>query len=284
MFDKIKPHNKYFSRITTPYKRDDIGFGYIYIPDNINREKFIQTCYSTNIVSIFTDEGEYIREIRIDKNRLQEINFPVNSNEYGSPVVFVNLKKYNIPIIIGVLEFPDNFSDLKENFFKLIRITEDSTVSISGDAEEASIDISILTKNEKGSVLNINVKDPNDNSVVNLNVNGVVKIDASKGIIVSDANENEFTLDELGLKFKSSSGLIEILKNGEIKLNGGDIENMVLGQQLLLILTRILSSIMSATFGVVSVGEPTSTAINLVEFELIKSDLDKILSKNIFVK
>ena len=64
-------------------KRLSAGIGYIIIPNDQDRKKFIIHCNNTSTVSMLTENNEYFHDVNIDSWTLQEIEWPdTNDNSH----------------------------------------------------------------------------------------------------------------------------------------------------------------------------------------------------------
>ena len=78
------------------------GFGYVLIPEGVDRDKFVDTCFRTNKISIIDDsEGNIIHECFISNEALQNIQFPRKVGEKGTPVMWISQSYMNQPMIVG---------------------------------------------------------------------------------------------------------------------------------------------------------------------------------------
>ena len=72
-----------------------VGFGYITIPYDVDRDLYIKTCYRKERVAIQLDDGGgIIRNCYVGKTAMQNIEFPENFDKLGSGVFFI-VPKFN---------------------------------------------------------------------------------------------------------------------------------------------------------------------------------------------
>jgi hypothetical protein len=160
------------------------GIGYIIVPSNVSRDKYVETCYRKERVSILIENGGgVVHDCLITRETLREIFFPKAFKDQGkvllgSPVVFISSLESDIPIIIGVFSNGGENLDVKENVFSFKKVFGENTVSISGNAEEAIININVIGHSDV-SRLNINVVNVNETAELTINVAGKVTINST---------------------------------------------------------------------------------------------------------
>ena len=203
------------------------GIGYISVPSDIDREKYIQDCYINSRVSIKCEDGSFFNRVPITTHVLDDIEFPQTSDQLGSCVVYIAEQLYQYPIIIGKLNKTDNISNIKQNSFNINRICNDKVVNINGDANSGVINLTISAGGKKG-IFNIDVDNDNDDCLMNINISGDVEVSSTKDIkLVSQTqfvSEIHKTQDEQE-QSKILQQLQQILiKNRNITFNGENIE------------------------------------------------------------
>lgn len=156
-----------------------INYGYIAIPNGVDREAFIETCFRRNRVTIITDYGAVINECYIFKNTLQQISFPNEINAKGSCICYVCGDFSNKPVVIGVIEENDQSSLLNEGMFRLEKTMGGTTITIQGDPANNSLSVNVTSVDP--SKINIFVKG-NEENAVNIESSGAVNVTTDKMI------------------------------------------------------------------------------------------------------
>lgn len=179
------------------------GIAYIVIPPDVDRHKYIQECYKTNTVSIYSENNGLINRVPIDKYSLNFIVFPKNTNEFGSPVSFKADSVSNCPIVDGIFCGTNEISDLVENQFKFKRKLNNNVVEISGSPDGKYIGLNVIA--DKNGEVFINVKSKDKSGKFTVNVEGDAVINSLNNLLVtqfgkftsvtkSKTNEDEFTV------------------------------------------------------------------------------------------
>jgi len=127
------------ARQRIPNPRYSVGYGYIVLPYDVDRGEYIENCYRTNLIDILTSDGEFVQDVRVDKNVLQEIEFPLGIDEAGSLVVFINEIISNHPIVIAILAKDDEYDNFVEKEFKIIKSFEENIVTIRGQGKKGNL-------------------------------------------------------------------------------------------------------------------------------------------------
>lgn len=128
-----------------------VGFGYITIPNGVDRDLYIETCYRKERVAIQLDDGGGVRmNCYVGKTAMQNIIFPEKFDQLGSAVFFIVPKFNNIPVIIDVVSKADETQLLLENSFKKSIHSKTASVSIEGrgNSGELFINVESLLENE----------------------------------------------------------------------------------------------------------------------------------------
>lgn len=201
---------------------DPVGYGYVCIPEGVDRSKYIKTCYRKEKISILLDQGgSMILDCYITKEALQNIKFPESSDELGGLVVYVIQKFNSKPIIIGTISKTNESQLLDENTFKLNKNKNDSGVSISGNAD-GSLSIYVNNKTSGGKV-SINIV--GEDSELNIRNSGTTNIDSTGDVNVKSSSSvnavylkegvesSRITIDDFGLKYEDENNTFSIDKN-----------------------------------------------------------------------
>lgn len=273
------------------------GVGFVVVPEGIDRGRYIENCYRTNTLTISGGRGYgYFNEVNVDVGVMQNINFPVDENNRGTPVVWIKDSITNLPVIIGALRKKEGYFTLKENQYRVQRGGEEKSVEVFIDGNTSSLFINMIGNDDNPSDLSIKLNSENKDSVFTINCDNEINLIAEKAVnIVSNESvdvkvkeEGEikakfnYTLglgfeykDEFGNSVKCTEGLVEVISD-EINHNSGK-EPMVLGDTLAKILDELLTAIQKIT--VISPVGSTSVPVNISDFASIQAKLDTIKSQ-----
>lgn len=256
-----------------PAKGSSIGIGYIAIPNDIDREKYVKESLRTGRVCINTNYMEFIRNVRIGKITSQFIEFPESFEELGSMVSWIKEPFHNQPIIVDVYKSFDDVDELEENSFDFFKQTEDASVSITGRAKDGTIYIDADSELEEGGRLDISVLNGNDNAEVNVFTKGSINLDAVGDINAKTTNEYNVEVSEPDSDDKTTIKATKsetVIKSPKIVHNNGE-EPMVLGDTLREdILDKLIDLLLEAT---------TPTAIGTQPLANILPKLQKLKQK-----
>lgn len=90
-------------------ERYPVGIAYVCIPSNIKREDYITGCIRSGKLGLFFDTGDFVWDVPVDTDKLERVIFPEKYGDLGSMVVWVNVPKHNVPIVIGIISKDDDF-------------------------------------------------------------------------------------------------------------------------------------------------------------------------------
>lgn len=220
--------------------------GYIYVPDDVDRDTYVQTALRTERVCVVAeDSGAFLKNVYIARDSLQDIYFPRKKGELGSCVVCVNILPQNEYIVVAVLSKSDESQLLEEYEFRKEKRSLDGVVSISGKGKSGEMFINIDSKQVDGGRLFVNIKNSESTGQLKINVDGnssvysngnielqstesinlsVLNNDTKKESIISYKNGDGFSYkDEFDNEITvQNNGSIHIKPNGELKLGNGD--------------------------------------------------------------
>lgn len=150
-----------------------VGFGYIFMPVDVDRDLFVQTCYRTGRVTIIDDAGGgVIKDCYITVEALQNVKFPRECGKMGQPVMWVAQGFQNQPVVIGTFPLVDKVEDRMDEAFKVHREWDGNVLDIQGSARDG-----VLFINIEGSPAFMKLSaNGGDDSVLELNSSGTVKV------------------------------------------------------------------------------------------------------------
>lgn len=119
-----------------PGKRLPAGIGYVYIPKDIDVNKFKMSCYRNGTVSFITENGERFDNVKVSKSVIKDLEFPVSTDVLGSEIFWVLTPKYKQPVILGVFLKSGEYINLSEGEFVLSKKTDKGYVEISGSVDK----------------------------------------------------------------------------------------------------------------------------------------------------
>ena len=130
---------------------EPISFGFIVIPNGVDRDLYVETCLRTGRVSVMGNGGVFFRDVYITNEVLANIEFPSKENEQGSAVVLASTPYDGIPIVIGSYCRNDQSPMWKENTFQFRKTVGNVTASLMVNPSDNTIMVSINSP-EKASV------------------------------------------------------------------------------------------------------------------------------------
>ena len=213
-------------RIPVQNAIEPIGYGYIVIPHAVDRENYIADAMRREKVIIMPDEGSgYISECNITKSALNEIEFPPNDNELGSPICYITHPFHNVPVVLGVLNKLDNSSLMDEKSFLFQRQNQSmQDVTIMGAALEAYL--LLTTTNEQGDARIVIKSVGNEDSRVQIESNGHIELLGDETITLTSGNLINIRINSEG-DINNSAYITFNDEQIVISKKNGDIENTI---------------------------------------------------------
>lgn len=221
------------------------GVGYVILPEGQDRDKYIQTCFRRERVSILLDNGGgFIKDCYISRGAIQQIEFPDDTTGTGSCVAFINERFNNMPIIIGVISKEDESQLLEEKTFQLNKTYKNRGVNIFGRGKTGELFIDVETDQGEGGNIFINLRNSKNNANFAINCFGNTKLYSQGDIdLISTKNSKLKTIyiDDTGeeklaseIKVDSEGGLtyedrfgnkISADPEGDITIESGGEDN-----------------------------------------------------------
>lgn len=197
-----------------PSGNDVCGIGYVAVPKNTDKEKYIKDCYRRNVVTIYGGQFNPIfYDVSVSVEAIQQIKFPTKKGAYGSPVLWLNIPKYNKPVIIAVFKSDDDFYALEPESWRVTRTQGENFVDATFKTSDGSMNFNIQTAKGVKGKYNIRVSNGDDTCEYNLYVKGIIKLQASKEVqIISDEVFDVSIIDDNGdkkghIRYEKGKGL-----------------------------------------------------------------------------
>ena len=273
------------------------GVGFVVVPSEVDRVQYINDCYRTNTLTINGGKGYgYFSGVHADINVMQNIKFPTDEENRGTPVVWVKDAVSQLPVIVAVLRKQGEYYSLNENQFRLKRGTETRNVEIFIDGSTSALDITILGDKEEPANIDVKLSSENADSVLTVFCDNEINIIGEKAVNittnkkatlkVTEKGEDKMSLSYelgVGLKYKdefenevtAKEGQVDVISK-KINHNSGK-EPMVLGNTLADLLNEFLAAVQKIT--VISPVGVTSVPVNIGDFAAIQAKLDTIKSQ-----
>lgn len=259
------------------------GVGFVVVPSDVNREQYIIDCYRTNTLTINGGKGYgYFSAVHTDVNVMQQISFPIDSENRGTAVIWIKDAISQLPVIVGALRKQNEYYSLAENQYRLKRnnIEKTRVVELFIDGDSSALELNIVGDKEEPANVNIKLSSQNKDSIFNLSCDNELSVFSEKSINIESNQSAVVKITEKGktkTEISCNKERVNIISS-EINHNNGE-EPMVLGNTLKSILDEIISAVSSITVMSSAPGTPSSPPVNMSSFVNIKTKLNTILSK-----
>ena len=225
------------------------GIGYIIIPNNKDRDSYIQKCYRNHTVAIrpgLNYSNAYDIPITVDV--LSSIEFPERSGDLGSTIVWVREDFQNRPVVIGVIKDAGKPSQLSSSQQQIIQEYGNQLAQIFLDAKKSLLNISAVGNNANPAVVNVRATGSSEDKVniesggsLNHNsrkethaiteeysvsiTNGLKEIYQltinDKGLNIFDQWGNSININELSNELKDAYGRTLLMNKDEVHYTDG---------------------------------------------------------------
>ena len=273
------------------------GVGFVVVPDESEREQYINDCYNTKRLTIYGGRGySLFNNVPCPPNVLSNVKFPAK-DEYGTPVVWIKDDISGLPVIVAYLSKEGDGYSINQNQFRVIR-GNDSTreVDLFIDGDESVLQINVLGDSGKPAKVTLKVNSENADSIVDLYCDNQLNITSEKEVNINTSGSFNLTLYENGketgnITFKVGEGLSyydefsnkigvnkdEISFQSKKIVLGNGKQPLVLGNTLNDILSELIDTLSTM---VMAVTMPTAVPSppTIAKLTTIKGKLNGILS------
>ena len=226
--------------------RDSMSLWRVYLPTDIDREKYVQTCYLTGTVSLVNDNAEIKHRVKIGQLALQLVTFPKKKEQLGSEVICITAPYSGILYVVDVYNSSQEFTDQKEFQYRLTKSDGDIgfaelkvdgrgriLLSVDGKDDQAEITLAITSKNKQGR-LNVNV-----NGDILVQNEGTTSLISNSNVSVK-VNDGKVGGVESSVNIKKDE--VKVITAGKIYLNESE-EPVLLGAKTVQFLSDLLDQL-----------------------------------------
>lgn len=209
-----------------PNFRRSINFGYIIIPEDVDREQFINRCLRIEKFSILVESfGGVVHNCIATKSAIRDIKFPLEGEKLGSAVSFFTEPDANICIITGVISKFDETEINKEEVLVFKRSIGNSVSIFSVDGN-GKINVEVIGK---GGSLDIDIRSDDSSSEINMRVKGSMNLISEGNVNIRSIDGELIINSDKNMTIQSSR---EIVVLSDKLLVHGATESMVKGDTL----------------------------------------------------
>lgn len=276
------------------------GVGYVIIPEDLNRDEYIENCYRTQTVTI---QGGYgyseFGQVRVSQAAMQEIEFPSDTeggNKFGSAVVWIKDSNTQSPIVIATIRRQEDYYFLGENTRRIAVGTPDGSAVEILATGDGTLSISVVGGSAFAAKIAIKVNSPNADSEVTVDCDNEVSVNAGKKVQITTPGtvEARFVDDQMeektviryeptkGLKYKDEFENEITAEDGKVNVTSKEISHndgsqpMVLGDKLSSFIGDFIDAVMKLTV-ITPVGTST-VPVNVADFAALKTRFDEFKS------
>lgn len=241
-----------------PAEGASVGIGFVTIPPEVDIFQFKEDCFASNTISIAGMDFGHYHQVPVDEDVMQNIEFPTKAGEMGTAVVFVNIPKHNIPIVVASLKKEKDVYKLNQSRKRKTKTYKNNSIDVDMDASESRYSISVEGDDEESGKILISIKGNNSSNILKFDIDGdfiqkiknrsisfadkheIISIN-KKGVVVSkiklsndddsrieiqDEFNNNVSIGKNGITIKDSNGNLIILDDSGIHIdsNKNDIK------------------------------------------------------------
>lgn len=222
----MTPEERYFRQLAS---QTVCGIGSIIVPPDVDRQTFIDRCFSTETVSVLPQTGGLsFNNVPVSLSALQYIEFPVEGNKVGSTVVYLFHPKTNKPIVIAVLSNKSELYGVEWKQFKHFKSENGNYVSVVGDGRRGNLYITVAgTEESSGGQIFVSLLNNSNTGVLRVSVQGDI-------LLVHNNFKMTCVTAEMTCKDKFEVITDDAILNAKTKVSLGkeNYEPVVLGNKL----------------------------------------------------
>lgn len=209
------------------------GFGYVVIPNDIPRGKYIKDVYLTGFCMIVTQFNEIIRSVSIPIDLIQELKFPFSAGQYGSLICW-NKNDTSQVLINSIHQKPDEGEFYGENTFYEVRRGERAIMSDIKSLDTGIWQISFSNHDGTHGGIEIKSNSPSNRSSIKINADGTIDISSSKlvekyvdketTVGIKEEEQSKLTVNkDQGVKYADRYGNVLEIIEGKVRLTTEDL-------------------------------------------------------------
>jgi hypothetical protein len=257
------------------------GIGYVIIPSDSDRDKYISDCKRKSRVTLLLEDGAGVaHECYVSKHILQEIEFPNSYNQTGSCVLWNNIYGKNTPIVIAILPKENEHTPSMGDEYLVTKGDSNNYFKTIGNKKGK---YTITVKSETSSGIFLNAIQKTKNAIISFISSGKIKMQGGDTIELQSFNNLVLRYTNVD-QIKESVFSIDV--DGKIRVIPYDLlyffegsEFILLGETTKQLLSDILDGINALT--VTTPVGVSGTPVNIATFTEIKNRLDSILSQKV---
>lgn len=159
------------------------GMGYVIVPPDIDRVKYIDSCFASERISFYPETGgTSYNEALISREALREIEFPSEEKVFGSQIVYLLHPVSAFPIVIAVVSKKNENLCLGYKDFKMEKSDGTNLVSIVGRGLDGNLYVTVCSDKSNGGNFKIKIYKPTDDAHFYLEISGDMIIRTTKAI------------------------------------------------------------------------------------------------------
>ncbi|MBS0031609.1 hypothetical protein ACTJJ0_30825 [Chitinophaga sp. 22321] len=257
-----------------------VGIAYVALPNDLDRDTYIRDCYQNYTLSVWGEDGSFMKRLPVTPEVLNFIEFPVSPKELGSPVVYVTEETQSQPIIIGRFATTNSLGHMQEAEFKLTKDYDQSHVEIQGSPKTNSLSINLHSGPAAGNIL-VNLTG-DQNGQFQVATHGDVVFNTSENVkLLQQGSFKTTTVDREAAEDDDSKDAVfeqlpgeHRIKNNKLTINEGE-EPFVLGNKLKAFLSDLIDEVSKCTVSTAIGQQPLLNAAQIAAF---KKRTDEFLS------
>lgn len=255
-------------------KKWSAGIAYVTIPSDIDRNTFISNCFKNGVIMLKTENGSVFKNVPCSVESFNYLYWPLAKFGYGSAVCYVTSEEHQQPIIVSILNKPNEIIDLNEDEWKIGRKFNSSNVEIRGSAKEGFLNITL--QGSENSDLNIKIVNANNNSNFNIEVDGKFELLTSDNVTINSKSQNKLIAGNEKQFTEITQTDTEVnINSDKFYINEGK-EQMVLGNKLKKLFDDFIDEVASTTV-TTSLGQ--MPILNSLQVAAFKTKTNEILSQ-----
>lgn len=167
---------RYVSTRPISGSRDSAGVGYIIVPQDQDRDAYINKCLRTGSLTLLLENGGLIGDVLVSKTILNEIRFPKDSNSIGDQLVWVNQPRKNSLIAIGCISKNNEFVNFTKDQSSLRRASDNFVSEVIVDSEKGCLIINSNSSIDSGGDIYVVSFNKDKSSKLNVIISGSINV------------------------------------------------------------------------------------------------------------
>ncbi len=186
----------------------EIGYGYVVIPKDVDREVYINNCYGLGSCVLFVEDIGFLTDVKIGGSIINLIEFPDTPDGFGSILAYMKTPRYRNYLAFEIVKSSDKSYAINEYEFSLGKDKGSIRAFISGNSNKGALLMGVSGGKAK---MGISLVNSSKDAALDIMVSGKITQDSISSSCRSQ--EGQEYLDDVSIDLKVKTSEISITED-----------------------------------------------------------------------